>query len=88
MRRCIGWIALGFVSLIAPLGTALAADAPVAIEYAPPPPPVFYNWSGIYVGAHAGYTWDRTQGTNQFFSDLIDQKFKGGVAGGQIGVNH
>jgi len=40
--------------LAAPTGAAMAADLPVKA-----PPPVFeYNWSGIYVGANAGWSWN------------------------------
>ena len=35
-------------------GPALAADMPVK---APPPPPVLYDWSGVYVGFNAGGMW-------------------------------
>jgi outer membrane immunogenic protein len=40
-------------------GAAMAADVP---EYVPPPEmmapvPMAYNWSGFYVGVHAGYGW-------------------------------
>jgi outer membrane immunogenic protein len=47
---------VGLVSLtLWDLAAANAADMPVK---APPPAPVAaYNWSGFYVGAHAGYRW-------------------------------
>jgi outer membrane immunogenic protein len=66
-------------------GSAIAADALIPVKASPPQ---YYDWSGIYVGLHAGHAWDRTQGSNQFFSELTDQKFGGGLGGGQIGINH
>jgi outer membrane immunogenic protein len=52
---------LGSVGLAAMLaGPAMAADMPVV---APPPPPVLYDWSGVYVGGNIGGVWydvDRT----------------------------
>lgn len=55
-------------------GSALAADVP---EYTPPPEmmaptPIAYNWSGFYIGLHAGYAWADDDGI---------------VAGGQLGYN-
>jgi len=42
--------------------------------------PIF-NWSGFYVGGHAGYGWGQGgQGNIGFVTD-------GGLAGGQVGVN-
>jgi outer membrane immunogenic protein len=44
---------LGSVALAAMLATpAMAADMPIK---APPPLPVCYDWSGFYLGGHAGY---------------------------------
>ena len=38
---------------------ALAADMPVKAPYAAP----VFNWTGFYIGAHAGYAWGRVTGT-------------------------
>ena len=61
---------------------AQAADLPLK---AAPVAPVWYDWSGVYVGLHAGYgagmsDW-RTGETG------IDLLAKGFLAGGQIGIN-
>jgi outer membrane immunogenic protein len=45
------------VVLLGATGTAFAADLPTTkgpAMYAPPPPPIF-TWTGLYVGAQAGY---------------------------------
>src|SRR5499427_8202777 len=59
-----------------------AADAPRAPAYwvpPPPPPPLFYNWTGLYVGVHAGGGW----------ADLgVGDTGSGFLAGGQIGYNY
>ena len=54
-----------------------AADAVRAPAYRAPPPqvPLFYNWSGFYVGGHLGTGWaDGTSG--------------GFLGGGQVGFNY
>ena len=67
-------------------GAALAADLPV---YAPPPTPMeaapvsSYDWSGIYVGAHGGYSWAEA---NVDVIGTVDN-FDGGLVGGQLGAN-
>jgi outer membrane immunogenic protein len=55
-----------------------------------PPPPVIYNWTGIYIGTHAGYGWGRTQGTitSLFPYETVEQNLTGGLAGAHIGINH
>jgi outer membrane immunogenic protein len=57
-----------------------AADAPRAPAYrALPPPPPFYNWTGLYVGVHAGGGW----------ADLgVGDTGSGFIGGGQIGYNY
>jgi outer membrane immunogenic protein len=70
---------------------AIAADMPVK---APPAAPMF-NWTGWYVGGHAGYGWGRD---NVLVSPEPQPAFglvpftthndpKGFIGGGQIGVN-
>jgi outer membrane immunogenic protein len=53
---------LGSVALAAMIaGPAMAADMPVKAKA--PPPPLLYDWSGVYVGFSAGGMWydvDRT----------------------------
>ncbi len=73
----IAVVALGSVS-------ARAADLnyPMAVE--PMVAPLTYNWTGLYVGAHAGYGWGtgdpQTVGTPTQHPD-------GGFGGAQIGYN-
>src|SRR6266404_1644153 len=57
-----------------------AADAPRAPAYrGPPPPPLFYNWTGLYVGVHAGGGW----------ADLgVGDSGSGFIGGGQVGFNY
>jgi outer membrane immunogenic protein len=77
-------------------GSAQAADLYVK---APAPAPAYatYDWSGIYVGANAGYGWgdagwlfNATSPFGQFFA-LNGSSFTtsptGALAGGQIGIN-
>jgi outer membrane immunogenic protein len=47
---------LGSVALAAMIASpAMAAD--MRVKAAPPPPPVFYDWSGVYVGFNYGQMW-------------------------------
>jgi outer membrane immunogenic protein len=72
-------------------GAAYAADMPLK---APAAPLAVYDWSGVYVGANAGYGWADT-GWNfpvaQFFASAASQNFSthltGAMTGGQIGIN-
>jgi outer membrane immunogenic protein len=54
-----------------------AADAVRGPAYGVPPPPVplFYNWTGLYVGGHLGVGW-------------ADGGSSGFLGGGQVGFNY
>jgi outer membrane immunogenic protein len=54
VRRLV--LALGVLSF-GSVG-AMAADMPVKAPLVVPPPP--YSWTGCYIGANAGYGWQRT----------------------------
>ena len=47
---------LGSIALVAlsVSGAALAADLKPVYK-APPPPPVYFSWTGCYIGGHVGY---------------------------------
>lgn len=68
-------------------GQAFAADAIVS---APEPAPVqdiaTFNWSGAYIGAHAGYGWGHTQDVYNS-TNSPKKKMKGGFGGLQAGYN-
>lgn len=78
-------------------GAASAADL-AARPYAKAPPPVVavYNWTGFYVGGHAGGTWTNQEWINTVdtatFDDLdpgegFRQRETGFIGGGHIGYN-
>lgn len=63
---------------------ASAADMPVKAPQAPIAPPL-YNWTGFYVGGHAGYFWGRTRVEEDGVVTEPNAKtngFVGGVLGG------
>ena len=90
------WTALGLTLLAT---SAMAADLP---RKAPPVAPVQsvqpISWTGFYVGAHAGYSWGRSDGDLTFDPgggpiEVFDPANRtidahGWLAGGQIGFNY
>src|SRR5262245_3838294 len=69
----------GFAAAAVP--GAQAADMPIkAPRYIEPAA----NWSGWYIGAHAGVAWQ--QATESVYSDLSFNK-SGFIGGGQLGYN-
>jgi outer membrane immunogenic protein len=68
-------------------GIASAADLPVK---APPPAPVYYNWTGFYLGVNLGGSWGHQcadvfiNGTDQGSACVHPD---GVIGGGQIGYN-
>jgi outer membrane immunogenic protein len=71
------------------LVTARAADLGPMVTKAPPAP-VYYNWTGFYLGANLGGSWGRQNGT-LFEDDTAVAGFSnrpdGVIGGGQIGYN-
>jgi outer membrane immunogenic protein len=49
-----------------------------------------YDWTGLYVGGHAGGEWATRAGSvnNSNFFDLTKQNMSGALGGAQIGYNH
>jgi outer membrane immunogenic protein len=78
-------------------GAASAADlAARPYTKAPPPMVAVYNWTGFYVGGHAGGTWTNEEWVNTanttLFGDLgpglgIRQRETGFIGGGHVGYN-
>ena len=70
---------------IAATGASLAADVAPVFK-AQPPKKRLYDWSGIYIGGHAGIGKVHSDG---FFATSLDLTFgaKGFLAGAQIGWN-
>ena len=77
MRKFI----LGFVSMIAAVGFAGAADAQQMFNG----PPV--NWSGPYAGVEGGYGWGESRHTDSGGFDSGSFSANGGMAGGTAGYN-
>jgi outer membrane immunogenic protein len=85
---------LGTMALIGLLsaGVAQAADMPIKAAPAAAPPP--FNWTGFYIGAHAGGAWGTAESeipfqilSHQFVFPLASHNVNGFVAGGQVGYN-
>jgi outer membrane immunogenic protein len=72
----------------------IAADLPVKAPRAAPVVAAVYNWTGFYIGGHAGYGWGQTdstilEDTNFFPAGTVNtNKFDGFLAGGQVGANY
>jgi outer membrane immunogenic protein len=88
-----GWVAATSASV------AFAADLPAYSVKAPPPAPAF-SWSGIYIGGHVGYGWQKTAAhfspanpITQFIFNLggfpptVGVDPRGFIGGGQLGYN-
>lgn len=83
---------LGAAFLISALSPAMAADV-VIVEPAPPTPVAStYNWSGVYVGVQAGYSWGSGDGAyldpTGFRDETANPEADGFLLGGQIGYNY
>jgi outer membrane immunogenic protein len=87
------------------IGAAQAADLPPPpaaapipprpVIQAPPPPAPVHNWTGLYLGLHGGWGWDKadmTVETTNFWGNAGGEsttlKDNGFLGGGQIGFLH
>jgi len=74
---------------------ASAADMPTKAPAYAPVAPMVYNWTGFYIGAHAGYGWGTLTSTATSASASFPDGFvfddtheKGPLGGGQLGYNY
>jgi outer membrane immunogenic protein len=74
------WLIAATLGTILPAGAVLAADMPVKAR---PLAPAYHDWSGVYVGVHAGYGG----GMNDWFDAGMDFAARGFLGGGQVGIN-
>jgi len=82
-RQCIGVLA---VTLFA--GPALAADLAVKAPVYKAPPPVFFSWTGLYIGGHAGGAWNTSDWFFPDFGTATSHSASSALGGGQIGYNY
>lgn len=82
---------LAILLLASAAATSLAAAANAADLSAPMAPPTMApapapasNWTGAYVGANLGYSWDKVTADTGFGSEIDGN---GGFVGGQVGYN-
>jgi outer membrane immunogenic protein len=80
VRKFIGLSLAASVAILAGGLNALAADMPVK---AVPIVAANYDWSGVYIGAHAGYGG----GMKDWDDQSADFAAGGFLAGGQVGIN-
>jgi outer membrane immunogenic protein len=71
-------------------GFSFAADFPPQPAPPPAPPPSYYDWTGVYLGAAAGYGATRVQATATSgpISVSASETLSGAVAGGLVGANY
>jgi hypothetical protein len=51
--------------------------------------PNLYDWTGLYIGTHAGYEYGHTKGDGEFGAGILSSfGLEGWIAGGQIGYNY
>ena len=78
-------------SLLLALGnvSANAADLPSRIPTKAPPIATFFDWTGFYIGAHAGYGWASAEYSDPVTTPgwSLNNKINGGLLGGQFGYN-
>jgi outer membrane immunogenic protein len=75
---------VAILAVLAIAGPAFAADIPVK---APPRPPAVYDWTGFYIGAHAGYLWGRARVVENGVVTDPSAPIRGFIGGGMAGMN-
>jgi opacity protein-like surface antigen len=85
-RIIVGRLAISALLIVAPLSVAGAAD--MAVKAPPALPPATADWSGIYIGGHVGYQWDRIGSTFDANPALAVPTVQSntGIGGFQIGI--
>jgi outer membrane immunogenic protein len=91
MQRIFLTLATATALTVASAATVLAADIATPV-YKAPPAPVYYNWTGFYLGANLGGSWGHESheifdGNANVFEAAGTNKPDGVIGGGQIGYN-
>jgi outer membrane immunogenic protein len=79
-KRVAIWLTASALGALLPTGAALAADMPVKAK---PILAASFDWSGVYVGVHAGYGGGMKDWDNQ----VDDYVARGPLVGAQVGIN-
>lgn len=101
-KLLLGGVALSVFATIFAMTPASAADVPAPVYKAAPAAVALHNWTGLYIGANAGYSWTRTgidyrQTPGQYdwfgadaggLSAPFETTPGSFIGGGQIGYNH
>jgi outer membrane immunogenic protein len=84
MRRILAAVTLVAIGS----ATAVAADLPTQEYKSAPVVAAVYNWTGIYVGANAGYGSGKQDPLGLFSNDFsaFNYTLSGGMIGGTFGV--
>jgi outer membrane immunogenic protein len=80
MRRSAFFVLAAVAFDLGAVGNAFSGDLGRPPAYAPPPPPVYYGWSGCYAGLNAGGLWGHINGAADGSAGL--------TAGAQAGCNY
>lgn len=91
LRAFIGGLALAAGSAVG-AGSALAADLPPPVAPAPVAPVAYapaaiYNWTGIYIGGHAGGGFGNSSWSDPFSGGSNTFNSSGFLGGAQVGAN-
>jgi outer membrane immunogenic protein len=76
----------GAAAILTTTSWAAAADLPPAPVLPAAPPPLIASWTGVYIGGHIGYAWDRDR--YDFAVATTSSTASGVMGGGQIGLNY
>jgi outer membrane immunogenic protein len=85
MKRC-----LILAAALAAIVAAPAAAADLAMKAARPAPVALFSWTGFYVGATAGYSWNRLNVNDRDYWDGLgdnSHSTHGAAIGGTVGYN-
>lgn len=85
MKKLFSMSALATLAGLAFAGSASAADMPVKAA-PPPPPPAVYDWSGLYVGVHEGYSWATVSDNVTGGFVQTNSTVKNGILGFHVGI--
>jgi outer membrane immunogenic protein len=87
-------VIVGFAAGLLTIGPAVAADMGAPPMLMKAPAPSVYNWTGIYIGGHAGCGWADAPVLTAFNTEDVDhfdhhtENASGCFSGGQIGADY